>query len=131
MDPNSRAIYDDTGASGTAGGVGNVNVGMVWKDLALDILLPVDPVKEEAARAAKARRLANGTQGGEAEVEAEDRRYSDSDAGFEDDQVEAEIEGMEPEPSAEAAIEEDEEEEEEEEEDDEDEDEDEDLDTDD
>jgi len=120
LDPNSRAIYDDTGAGGAATGMGNVNVGMVWKDLALDLLLPVDPAKEEAARAAKARRLANGTQGGDGEGEAEERRHSDSDSGFDDDPVEPEIEGIEPEQeqeqSTEAVVEDDEEEEEDEEE---------------
>jgi len=131
LDPNSRAIYDDTGAGGAATGMGNINVGMVWKYLALDLLLPVDPAKEEAARAAKARRLANGTQGGDGEGEVEERRHSDSDAGFDDDPVEPEIEGIEPEheQSTEAAVEEDEDEDEDEddenEEDDEDEDEDE------
>lgn len=50
-------MYDETGGVGS-----NVNVGMLWKDLALDILLPTDPIKEEALRAAKARKLANGVQ---------------------------------------------------------------------
>lgn len=61
MDPNSRYLYDETG------GVGSANVGMVWRDLALDILLPKDATKEEAERAAKARRLANGAQHGDGE----------------------------------------------------------------
>lgn len=61
MDANSRDLYDETG------GIGNVNVGMVWRDLALDFLLPKDTTKEEAERAAKARRLANGAQHGDGE----------------------------------------------------------------
>ncbi|KAG8801807.1 hypothetical protein FRC17_006543, partial [Serendipita sp. 399] len=73
IDPNSRAIYDDTG------GNGNTNVGLVWKDLGLDILLPVDPVKEEAARAAKARRLANGTQQGDGDDTQEFNHDLDED----------------------------------------------------
>jgi hypothetical protein len=36
--------------------------GLVWKDLALDLLLPRDPVKEEAAAAENARKVANGAQ---------------------------------------------------------------------
>lgn len=70
---------------------------MVWKDLALDILLPVDPVKEEAARAAKARRLANGTQGADADADGEGQRVSDSDTGFEGDETGQDIGEMEPE----------------------------------
>ncbi|CAG8523306.1 15187_t:CDS:2 [Acaulospora colombiana] len=56
VDPNSRALYDEQG------GIASVNTGLLWKDLALDLLLPHNPAKEEAARAAKARRLANGAQ---------------------------------------------------------------------
>jgi len=49
-----RALYEDQGG----------NVALRWKDLGLDILLPVNEEKEEAERAALARKLANGaTQG--------------------------------------------------------------------
>lgn len=38
-----------------------MNGALRWKELALDQLLPVDEEKEEAAKAALARKLANGT----------------------------------------------------------------------
>ena len=54
-DPNSRALFDDLAYSG------GVNGALRWKDLALDILLPVNREKEEAERAALARKMASGT----------------------------------------------------------------------
>ena len=39
---------------------GGVNGALRWKDLALDSLLPIDHEKEEAERAAQARKLASG-----------------------------------------------------------------------
>jgi hypothetical protein len=39
---------------------GGVNGTLRWKDLALDILLPVDKEKEEAEKAAHARKMASG-----------------------------------------------------------------------
>lgn len=54
-DPVSRALFDDMGYAG-----GGVNGALRWKDLALDSLLPVDHEKEEAERAAQARKLASG-----------------------------------------------------------------------
>ena len=42
-DPSSRALFEDMGYAG-----GGVNGSLRWKDLALDLLLPVDEEKEEA-----------------------------------------------------------------------------------
>jgi len=39
---------------------GGVNGTLRWRDLALDILLPVDKEKEEAEKAAHARKMASG-----------------------------------------------------------------------
>jgi len=55
-DPSSRALFDDMGYAG-----GGANGALRWKDLALDLLLPVDHAKEEAERAALARKMASGT----------------------------------------------------------------------
>ncbi|KAG6332513.1 hypothetical protein ID866_6575 [Astraeus odoratus] len=57
-DPTSRALFEDMGYAG-----GGVNGALRWKDLALEQLLPVDEEKEEAKRAAEARKMANGTTG--------------------------------------------------------------------
>lgn len=54
-DPTSRALFEDMGYAG-----GGVNGTLRWKDLALDILLPVDKEKEEAEKAAHARKMASG-----------------------------------------------------------------------
>ncbi|KAI0048740.1 hypothetical protein FA95DRAFT_1582084 [Auriscalpium vulgare] len=54
-DPTSRALFEDMGYAG-----GGVNGTLRWKDMALDILLPVDQEKEEAERAAHARKMASG-----------------------------------------------------------------------
>ncbi|KAF6763769.1 hypothetical protein DFP72DRAFT_745053, partial [Ephemerocybe angulata] len=54
-DPTSRALFEDMGFAG-----GGVNGQMRWKELALDQLLPVDEEKEEAKRAAQARKMATG-----------------------------------------------------------------------
>ncbi|PSS35506.1 hypothetical protein PHLCEN_2v1531 [Hermanssonia centrifuga] len=43
---------------------GGVNGSLRWRDLALDMLLPVDEEKEQAERAAHARKMASGTAGG-------------------------------------------------------------------
>lgn len=82
--PNSRTIYDDGGSEP------NVNVSLIWKELALEYLLPTDPAKEEAERAAMARRLANGVQAnpddphGTAENEENDSANQDEDTVEED-----------------------------------------------
>ncbi|KAI0794107.1 hypothetical protein C8Q74DRAFT_557212 [Fomes fomentarius] len=55
-DPTSRALFEDMGYGG-----GGVNGSIRWKDLALDLLFPVDQVREEAERAAQARQMASGT----------------------------------------------------------------------
>ena len=54
-DPSSRALFEDMGYAG-----GGVNGNLRWKDLALDVLLPVDEEKELAERAAHARKMASG-----------------------------------------------------------------------
>jgi len=54
-DPTSRALFEDMGYAG-----GGVNGTLRWRDLALDILLPVDKEKEEAEKAAHARKMASG-----------------------------------------------------------------------
>lgn len=54
-DPSSRALFEDMGYAG-----GGVNGSLRWRDLALDTLLPVDEEKEEADRAAHARKMASG-----------------------------------------------------------------------
>ncbi|KAI0796221.1 hypothetical protein C8Q75DRAFT_803256 [Abortiporus biennis] len=56
FDPTSRALFEDMGYAG-----GGVNGSLRWKDLALDLLLPVDEEKEEAEKAAQARKMASGT----------------------------------------------------------------------
>ncbi|RDX48145.1 hypothetical protein OH76DRAFT_1405064 [Lentinus brumalis] len=55
-DPASRALFEDMGYGG-----GGVNGTIRWKDLALDMLFPVDQAREEAERAAQARQMASGT----------------------------------------------------------------------
>ncbi|KAI1793487.1 hypothetical protein LXA43DRAFT_1000971 [Ganoderma leucocontextum] len=55
-DPASRALFEDMGYGG-----GGVNGTIRWKDLALDLLFPVDQVREEAEKAAQARQMASGT----------------------------------------------------------------------
>lgn len=42
-------------------GGGGVNGTIRWKDLALDLLFPVDQAREEAEKAAQARQMASGT----------------------------------------------------------------------
>jgi hypothetical protein len=48
-----RALYEDMGYAG-------VNAALRWKDLGLETLLPVNEEKEEAERAALARKMASG-----------------------------------------------------------------------
>lgn len=57
-DPTSRALFEDMGYAG-----GGINGALRWRDLALDELLPVDEEKEEALRAAQARKMASGASG--------------------------------------------------------------------
>lgn len=54
-DPTSRALFEDMGYAG-----GGINGALRWRDLALDQLLPADEEKEEAQRAAQARKMASG-----------------------------------------------------------------------
>ncbi|KAI0766670.1 hypothetical protein BD413DRAFT_569620 [Trametes elegans] len=55
-DPASRALFEDMGYGG-----GGVNGSLRWRDLALDLLFPVDQAREEAEKAAQARKMASGT----------------------------------------------------------------------
>lgn len=55
-DFSSRALFSDLSYAG-----GGVNGALRWRDLALEQLLPVDRAREEAARAALARKLASGS----------------------------------------------------------------------
>lgn len=57
-DPTSRALFEDMGYAG-----GGANGSLRWKDLALNILLPIDHAKEEAEKAAQARKMASGAAG--------------------------------------------------------------------
>ncbi|KAL5513265.1 hypothetical protein ACEPAH_3663 [Sanghuangporus vaninii] len=58
-DPSSRALFTDLAYAG-----GGTNGALRWNDLALERLLPVNRAREEAARAALARKMASGaTQG--------------------------------------------------------------------
>lgn len=54
-DPTSRTLFEDMGYAG-----GGINGALRWRDLALDQLLPADEEKEEATRAAHARKMASG-----------------------------------------------------------------------
>ncbi|KZT21200.1 hypothetical protein NEOLEDRAFT_793973 [Neolentinus lepideus HHB14362 ss-1] len=58
-DPHSRSLFQDS-----AYGKGGKNDNLQWKDLALSELLPVNEVKEEADKAAQARRMASGATPG-------------------------------------------------------------------
>ncbi|KAI0831995.1 hypothetical protein BC628DRAFT_1351038 [Trametes gibbosa] len=55
-DPASRALFEDMGYGG-----GGVNGSLRWRDLALELLFPVDQAREEAEKAAQARKMASGT----------------------------------------------------------------------
>ena len=59
FDPGSRALFEDMGFAG-----GGINGAFRWNELALDQLLPIDEEKEEAKRAAQARKMASGAGGG-------------------------------------------------------------------
>jgi len=94
-DPSSRALFEDMTYAG-----GGVNGALRWKDLALDILLPVDHEKEEAERAAQARKMASGAasnngpppqRAGEMQGAA-DQTVDDDDDDDDDDSAEDEDE---------------------------------------
>ncbi|KIJ25599.1 hypothetical protein M422DRAFT_72110 [Sphaerobolus stellatus SS14] len=97
-----RALYEDMGHPGAG-----ANMALRWKDLALELLLPINEEKEEAERAALARKQAAvATQGNHASGMPQEQNVDDDD---EDDSDGDEADGDE-----------DEEEEEDDEEDDED-----------
>jgi len=85
-DPTSRALFEDMGYAG-----GGVNGTLRWKDLALDILLPIDQEKEEAEKAAQARKMASGAAANHhqaAQQEPEDATMDEDDADDENDENE-------------------------------------------
>jgi hypothetical protein len=96
-DPTSRALFEDMGYAG-----GGVNGMLRWKDLALDILLPVDKEKEDAEKAAHARKMASGAtanqyqppsqqpEAGGEEGDADDENENDEN---DDDEIPEEREG--------------------------------------
>ncbi|THH15742.1 hypothetical protein EW146_g4773 [Bondarzewia mesenterica] len=87
-DPTSRALFEDMGYAG-----GGANGTLRWKDLALDILLPVDKEKEEAAKAAQARKMASGAAPNHhqsAQPAPEDATMDEEDADDENDENENE-----------------------------------------
>ena len=81
---------------------GGVNGMLRWKDLALDILLPVDKEKEDAEKAAHARKMASGAtanqyqppsqqpEAGGEEGDADDENENDEN---DDDEIPEEREG--------------------------------------
>ncbi|GBE86531.1 hypothetical protein BKA93DRAFT_825710 [Sparassis latifolia] len=95
-DPSSRALFEDMGYAG-----GGVNGSLRWKDLALELLIPVDEARELAERAALARKLASGASSNhppppplplpaqepnnEDEVEDEDNDENENDENDEED----------------------------------------------
>jgi len=106
-DPMSRALFDDMGYAG-----GGVNGALRWKDLALDLLLPVDREKEERERAAMARKMASGTNANNNPATAQRPAPEIEPAGnqgVEDDEEEEEEESEENEDDSMDEVEEDEE----------------------
>ncbi|KAI9057644.1 hypothetical protein FKP32DRAFT_1660693 [Trametes sanguinea] len=96
-DPASRALFEDMGYGG-----GGVNGSLRWKDLALDLLFPVDQAREEAERAAQARKMASGTASNHPPPQAppppeqtvdEEEIENDENDGDEDEEGESEDEG--------------------------------------
>lgn len=74
-----RALYQDIGYSGE-----NINATLRWKELGLDLLLPVNQAKEEAVRAAVARKMASGAAQNHAHGTAIDQNIDDDDDSNED-----------------------------------------------
>jgi len=81
---------------------GGVNGTLRWKDLALDILLPVDKEKEEAEKAAHARKMASGATTNQYQPASQQPEAADGDADDEnenendendDDEMQEEREG--------------------------------------
>ncbi|KAI8969374.1 hypothetical protein BD414DRAFT_503591 [Trametes punicea] len=97
-DPASRALFEDMGYGG-----GGVNGSLRWKDLALDLLFPVDQAREEAEKAAQARKMASGTTSNHPPpqppppqqqiVAEEEEEENDENDGEEDDEGADEGEG--------------------------------------
>lgn len=91
-DPASRALFEDMGYGG-----GGVNGTIRWKDLALDLLFPVDQAREEAEKAAQARQMASGTTSNHPPAQAQPAQNQaveeDEDENDENDADEEEGEG--------------------------------------
>ncbi|KAI9510018.1 hypothetical protein F5148DRAFT_658018 [Russula earlei] len=82
-DPTSRALFEDMGYAG-----GGVNGTLRWKDLALDILLPVDKEKEEAEKAAHARKMASGANANQYQPPSQQQPEAVGEEGDADDENE-------------------------------------------
>ncbi|PAV19638.1 alpha- -glucan [Pyrrhoderma noxium] len=103
-DPSSRALFADLAYAG-----GGVNGALRWRDLALDRLLPVDRAREEAARAAMARKMASGasqSNGPSAAPAATQETETETDAVHQTEEEEGEAEDEDSEPNASASEEE-------------------------
>ena len=78
-------------------GGGGVNGTIRWKDLALDLLFPVDQAREEAEKAAQARQMASGTTSNHPPAQAQPAQNQaveeDEDENDENDADEEEGEG--------------------------------------
>ena len=80
-DPTSRALFEDMGYAG-----GGINGALRWRDLALDVLLPVDEEKEEAQRAAQARKMASGATTNQPPVQPQQQQMQQDQIIDEDDE---------------------------------------------
>nr|GAT46182.1 predicted protein [Mycena chlorophos] len=86
-DPSSRALFEDLGFGGL-----NINGAHRWRDLALDTLLQLDPVKEEAIRAADARKMTNGAANAPQVTAEEEEASEDALSGEEESDEEEDSE---------------------------------------
>ena len=71
---------------------GGVNGTLRWKDLALDILLPVDKEKEDAEKAAHARKMASGATANQQQPPSQ-QPEAVGEEGDADDEIPEEREG--------------------------------------
>ncbi|KAJ7909896.1 hypothetical protein B0H13DRAFT_2013534 [Mycena leptocephala] len=96
-DPSSHALFEDMGYDG-----GGINGAVRWRDLATELLLPVDEEKEGARRAFEARKMASGaasntaaprqdqTDEEEEEEEENDENMNENEEDDEDEETEGE-----------------------------------------
>ncbi|KII87277.1 hypothetical protein PLICRDRAFT_177048 [Plicaturopsis crispa FD-325 SS-3] len=94
-DLTSRALYQDGGSQRS-----DMNAALLWKDLAMDILLPVDEEKEAERRAATARKMASGAAANhqthaQQHQQPADQTLEEEDEGDEDDDEENDENGNE------------------------------------